>query len=301
MSDGAGRPRPRIGALSASRISWFVQIWANRLGTFKAPRLSGVAASALFVGAGIAYGVVKGGHVAMIVDALSDTRDAVADAAGFRVAAVSLSGAHHVSRDRILVAAGVTARTSLLFLDVKAARARLLAIPWIAEATVRKLYPDRLQIAVTEREPFALWQFGGNVSVISDDGPVITPFRDPAFAGLPLVVGKGAGLKAREFLALLDHHLAIREAVSAAVLVAERRWNLRLKSGLDVKLPEADVEQALDRLDRLDRDRQLLSRDLTVVDLRLPDRVTVRLSEDAAQAREQARKDKSGKRKGSDT
>lgn len=301
MSDGPGRRWPRIGARSASRISLFVQIWANRLGTFKAPRLSGVAASALFVGAGIAYGVVKGGHVAMIVDVLSDTRDAVADAAGFRVAAVSLTGAHHVSRDRILLAAGVTERSSLLFLDVKAARARLLAIPWIAEATVRKLYPDRLQIAVTEREPFALWQFGGNVSVISDDGTVITPFRDSAFAGLPLVVGQGAGLKAREFLALLDHHSAIREAVSAAILVAERRWNLRLKSGLDVKLPEADVEQALDRLDRLDRERQLLSRDITVVDLRLADRVTVRLSEDAAQAREVARKDKSGKRKGSDT
>jgi cell division protein FtsQ len=301
MSDGAGRPRPRIGAQSPSRISWFVQIWTTRLGNLKAPRWAGVAASALFVGAGIAYGVVKGDHVAMIVDALTDTRDAVADAAGFGIAAVSLSGEHHVSRDRILAAAGVTERTSLLFLDVRAARARLIAIPWIAEATVRKLYPDRLQITVTEREPFALWQLGGNVSVISSDGTVIAPLRAPVFAGLPLIVGQGAGVKAREFLALLDHHPAIRDAVSASILVAERRWNLRLKSGVDVKLPEADVEQALDRLARLDHDRQLLSRDITVVDLRLSDRVTVRLSEDAAQAREQARKDKTAKRKGSDT
>jgi cell division protein FtsQ len=301
MSGGAGRLWLRIGAQSPSRISRFMQFWATRSGNFKAPRWAGVAASALFVGAGIAYGVVKGDHVAMIVDALTDTRDAVADAAGFSIAAVSLAGEHHVSRDRVLAAAGVTERASVLFLDVQAARARLLAIPWIAEATVRKLYPDRLQIIVTEREPFALWQLGGNVSVISSDGTVITPFRDPQFAALPLIVGQGAGVRAREFLALLDRHPEIRDAVSASILVAERRWNLRLKSGVDVKLPEADVEQALDRLARLDHDRQLLSRDITVVDLRLSDRVTVRLSEDAAQARELARKDKTAKRKGSET
>ena len=301
MSGGARRPWPRIGAQSPSRISSFVQIWAARSGNFQAPRWAGVAASALFVGAGIAYGVVKGDHVAMIVDALTDTRDAVADAAGFGIAAVSLSGDHHVSRDRILAAAGVTEHASLLFLDVQAARARLLAIPWIAEATVRKLYPDRLLITVTEREPFALWQLGGNVSVISNDGTVIAPLHDPAFATLPLIVGQGAGVRAREFLALLDRHPEIRDAVSASILVAERRWNLRLKSGVDVKLPEADVEQALARLARLDHDRQLLSRDVSVVDLRLSDRVTVRLSEEAAQAREQARKEKTAKRKGSET
>jgi cell division protein FtsQ len=177
----------------------------------------------------------------------------------------------------------------------------LLAIPWIAEATVRKLYPDRLLIVVTEREPFALWQRGGHISVISNDGTVIAPLHDPAFASLPLIVGQGAGVRAREFLALLGRHPEILDAVSASILVAERRWNLRLKSGVDVKLPEADVEQALARLARLDHDRQLLSRDISIVDLRLSDRVTVRLSEAAAQAREQARKDKTAKRKGSET
>ena len=59
--------------------------------------------------------------------------------------------------------------------------------------------------------------------------------------------------------------------------MAERRWNLRLTNGLDVRLPEAGVEQALERLVALDREKKLLSRDITSVDLRLPDRVTVPL------------------------
>jgi cell division protein FtsQ len=80
--------------------------------------------------------------------------------------------------------------------------------------------------------------------------------------------------------------------VAAAVFVAERRWNLRLNSGIDVRLPEDDADVALLRLVSLDREKSLLSRDVTVIDLRLPDRVAVRLSDDAAQARDIAMKDR---------
>ncbi|MGH6996088.1 MAG: cell division protein FtsQ, partial [Stellaceae bacterium] len=57
-----------------------------------------------------------------------------------------------------------------------------------------------------------------------------------------------------------------------------------------IQLPETDIDGALDRLVELDRDKKLVSRDITVVDLRLPDRVTVRLSDAAAAARDQALK-----------
>jgi len=264
------------------------------------PRWAGAAATALLILASTGYGAWKGGHFPMIADALSDARDAAASAAGFRIAAVSLSGEKHVTRREIFAAAGVTDHASLLFLDVDTARARLKAIPWIAEAAVRKLYPDRLQITVTERDAFALWQRDGNVSVISADGTVVGLLADWHFAHLPLVVGPGAATRAREFLALLDAHPEIREQVRASVLVAERRWNLKLKNGLDVRLPEADVPHALDALAELDRDKHLISRDISAIDLRLPDRVIVHLSDAAAQAREEALKDKTAKRKRGD-
>jgi cell division protein FtsQ len=81
------------------------------------------------------------------------------------------------------------------------------------------------------------------------------------------------------------------------VLVAERRWNLRLKNGIDVRLPEIDPGRALDTISTLDREKKLLSRDVALIDLRLPDRVTVQLSDAAAAARENALKDKAGPKK----
>jgi cell division protein FtsQ len=125
----------------------------------------------------------------------------------------------------------------------------------------------------------------------------------PQFASLPLVVGKGAAQAAQEFIALIARYPDIAGKVEASVLVADRRWNLHLKGGLEVLLPETEPAQALATLADLDRAKKLMSRDIVTVDLRLPDRVTVRQSA-AAAAREEAikeiEKDKKTKRKGSD-
>jgi cell division protein FtsQ len=254
------------------------------------PRHAGAVATLLLILASVVYGAVRSNRAGTVVDFFRDVRDGAAAAAGFAIATVAVSGEKHLSREEILAAAGVTPRSSLLFFDVADARVRLLTNPWIAEATVQKLLPDRLVISISERAAFALWQKGGRVGVIAADGTVLEPSVLPRYAGLPFVVGSGAETRAREFLALLDARPALRADVRASVLVAERRWNLRLKNGVDVRLPEFDVEQALDRLVALERDVKLTERDITAIDLRLADRVTVRLSDQAFQAREEAKK-----------
>ena len=272
--------------------------WLGPVDTWRVPRGAGIAAAAVFVLASATYGTVRGGHVPEVMAELRDFRDAVASAAGFRITSIALAGQQRLSREEILSTAGITGRTSLLFLDAAEARTQLKANPWIADATVLKLYPGRLHIAVTERDAFALWQRDGKVEVIAHDGTVVESYVDQRFAKLPLVVGVGAETRANDFLTLLDKYPSIRGQLQAAVLVAERRWNLMLKNGVDVRLPETGAEQALDMLAKLDRDNKILSRDITAIDLRLPDRVTVQLSEEAAAARADALKAKTPKKKG---
>ena len=273
--------------------------WRSRIMRAPPPGI-GVAGSALLLAATLGYGVVAGGHVADVVAWLKDARDEAAGTLGFGIAAVSLTGPKEVSREEVLTTAGVTGRASLLFLDADAARARLMANPWIADAAILKLYPDRLQITVTERQAFALWQEDGRLSVIAADGTVLEPFVEDRYRNLPLVVGRGAERQAKDFLAVVDRYPDIRVQVRASILVAQRRWNLRLTNGIDVRLPEGNVAPALDRLVTLDREKKLLSRDIVAVDLRLPDRVSVQLSDAAAQARDDALKAKDKKKKGGD-
>jgi cell division protein FtsQ len=278
------------------RYARFLDRVAHRLSHL--PQHTGLTAAILVIAASAGYGAARGDRVGEVADLFKDLRDMAANAAGFNIAAVAITGERHLSRDEILAAAGVTGRASLLFFDVADARARLLTNPWIAEATVQKLLPDRLVISISERQAFALWQKSGRVGVIARDGTVLEPYVMKRYADLPLVVGVGAEIRAREFLAMLDRRPELRANVRASILVAERRWNLRLKNGVDVRLPEFDVVRALDQLAALERDTKLSSRDITAIDLRLADRITVRLSDGAFQAREEAAKKKLQKPKG---
>ena len=254
------------------------------------PRGLGSSSVALLLLSSVCYGVVKGGHGPDIVANLQNLCDDAANAAGFGIAEVALAGEQELGRDDILKTAGITEHTSLLFLDAAQTRARLLTNPWIADATVLKLYPGRLRIEIKERKAFALWQKEARVSLIATDGTVLASTIADRFAGLPQVVGAGAERMSAEFLALIARYPGISRQVDAAVLVAERRWNLHLKNGLEVLLPESEPERALQTLTDLDRDKKLLSRDIVVVDLRLTDRVTIRQSDAAFAMRDEALK-----------
>lgn len=264
------------------------------------PRRIGVIATIAMLLTSASLGVVKGQHIDELVQLLDDTRNAMANAVGFRITAVAVNGGKQLTHDEVLAIGGISGRSSLLFLDAAVVRDKLKASPWISDANVLKLYPGQLQIDITERVAFALWQQDGRLSVIADDGAVLEPYVARRFTSLPLVVGKGADTHARDFLALVDRYPNIRSQLKAAIFVGERRWNLRLKDDLDIRLPENDVGNALATLTRLDKDDRLLSRDITAIDMRLADRITVRLSEEAAKARDELFKDKKTKKKAGD-
>jgi len=262
------------------------------------PNRTGIAATVLLLLGSAGLGVIKGGHVEEFSSALSDARNAVANYAGFRIKTVVINGRKQLTQDEVLASGGVNGRSSLLFLDAAIVRDKLKGNPWIGDATVLKLYPGQLRIDIVERSAFALWQQDGRVAVIADDGAVLEPYLSRRFISLPLVVGKGAESHARDFLALLAQYPLVRATTKAAIFVGERRWNLRLNDGLDIRLPEHDVGNALAALTKFDKEDRLFSRDIVAVDMRLPDRLTVQLSEDAAKNREELFKKQSKKKAG---
>src|ERR1700704_5814501 len=156
------------------------------------PRRIGVTATILMLLGSAGLGVVKGGHLDELTARLSDTRNALANSAGFRITAVAINGRRQLSQDEVLATGGVNGRSSLLFLDAATVREKLKANTWIPDGQVRKLYPNQLRIDITERTAFALWQQDGRLSVIADDGAVLELYVSRRFQGLTLVGGKGA-------------------------------------------------------------------------------------------------------------
>ena len=239
---------------------------------------------ALFLGVGV-FGAMRGGEFDAFVAQQVPIKDVVARAFGLGITTVEVSGLQRLSKEEVVAAAGIDGRGSLLFADVEALRQELKQNPMIAEASVRKLYPHAVAIAVTERQPFALWQKDGEVSLVAADGTPIDHLRDQRYVDLPLVVGEGANEKVKDFATLIDTQPSLKPMVRAGNWISQRHWELQLKNGLTVKLPEVDPAAALARLATLMRDYKLTEKAIILVDLRLPDRIVFRLTQEAADQR----------------
>ena len=114
---------------------------------------------------------------------------------------------------------------------------------------------------------------------------MITNAIDERYAHLPFVAGPGAAAHAQEFVDLIDSQPDIAGQVRAGVFISGERWNVVLDSGIELMLPADGAAAALATIASLDRQKKLLSREITTVDMRLPDKMIVRLDEKGLAAR----------------
>lgn len=246
------------------------------------PRGAGVALSVLYLCAWGGYGMILSDRTGEVLN------DVTADL-GFRISAVRITGQREIDEADVLDTLSIHSGQSLFFYDAAAARERLQSIPWVQDVSVMKLYPGTLRVIIDERVPAALWQptIDAPVVVVDSAGKAITDRLETRYARLPRVVGQGAEQRVAEITSLLDDVPDLQKRVRASMLVSNRRWDLFLDNGVQVMLPETNPQKAVAELQQADRDSGLLNRDITVVDLRLPDRLVVRLSDDARKARDE--------------
>ena len=275
-------PPPKV-LLRAERAARASLSWRVRLDRPAPLKVDIALTLCVLLGAAL-LGAERGGQLDWVTAEASHAGDWVGRSLGLGVSVVTVSGTTHMSEPRILAIAGIDASRSLPFFDVAEAKARLEANPLIKQASVRKLYPNQVVIDIVERTPYAVWLKDGDVSAIAADGAPIDEVTDDRYAGLPFVVGEGADARVREYVALLDAMDELKPRVEAGVLVGQRRWNLRLKSGLYVKLPEENPRAAIVELLSLQRQSRILEKDALALDFRIPGKVFVRLNEDAAAA-----------------
>jgi cell division protein FtsQ len=242
------------------------------------PRFSATIASAFLFAATGAYGAYLGGQWPDIVQAVTSRT-------GFAIDNVRVVGNRQTSEIDVLGALGLDGWTSQIGFSAAAAREKVLALPWVEAASVHKIYPGTVEIAIREKTPYAIWQHGSELTLIQKDGGVIAPFSGGKFASLPLVVGAGAASGAAAIVAKIERFPNLAGRVKGYIRVGGRRWDVTFDNGVTVKLPEEGEDQAIADLARLDREHGLLSRDIAAVDMRLESRLFVQLTPEAAEAR----------------
>jgi len=263
------------GATSPARERSAAMVWRRYLLRALPVGLPVLAAAAL------AVWVVLGGIGQQRMDAAARMFDGVTADAGLTIERVLVDGRIRTDRQSLIDALGVEVGAPILGVEIDAVRARIGALPWVREVSVERRLPETLLVRIVERRPLAVWQNGGSFTVVDVDGQVINGAHPRDFPELLLVVGPDAPAMAAELLAVMARTPDLSTRVTAAVRVGARRWNLKLDDGIEVQLPEEDLADAWTMLVDLDRAEHLLARDVQSVDLRLPDRLVLRLTPDA--------------------
>lgn len=273
VSGRAGRVLPRFLRRPARLASRLVTDGAET------PRFAATIMSVALLGSVAVYGGLLGGHMPSFVQAVTAHT-------GFAIEEIKISGHRETSEIDILGELELDGWTSLIGFSAETARQKIAGLPWVEAVSIRKSYPSTLEIRVVERTPFAIWQNGSKLSLVEKNGNVITGYPGRQFAALPLIVGFGAPEKAPDIIFKTASEPELAARVKAYIRVSDRRWDLRLENGITIRLPARGEDQAIADLVALDRTEALLSRDIESVDMRLADRLMVRLTTEAIKQRE---------------
>jgi cell division protein FtsQ len=258
---GGGRAKPR-----QSQFSRFRQWFGGWLSVRSPMLLLGLG----FVGLAFLVALLVSGVVGRTIRQTRTATDAVVADAGFGISQVHLSGNNRVPPETLLAALGYNLGESIFAVDLRAARERLMALDWVADADVQRRYPDSISVRIVEKLPFALWKSPDGVVVVERSGRTITHKDVESFARLPHLAGDSAPQQAAEIVDGVALHRAVAARVKIYQYVSERRWNLVLDDGVVVQLPDTGWQKQLDTLEHLIVDNGILERNLTEIDLRSP-------------------------------
>ena len=242
------------------------------------PAILGAVALILLSGGALAWR--NGG-----MDALGGALVSWTGSAGVAVGQVLVVGRVETPADQILAALDIRKGSPLLAFSPAAARERLLALGWVRDARVERRFPNVVYVHLEERHPAAIWQNAGRLALVDETGTVIGDEAILRFPSLRIIVGPDAPAQFAALFAALETRPEMLEHVTAAVRIGGRRWNLQLANGMTVLLPEQEIAAAWRMLADAVRNSALMEKDLIHIDLRIPDRLVLRLTPAAAQGR----------------
>lgn len=261
-------PTPKRSASKAKGGFWS-EAGAAVLSVFSVRRpMVALTAGVVILTAGAA--IVTGGVIDRTVKKTDAAAATLASTAGFAVTEVHLAGNARTKSDDIMAALNLKKGQSIFGVNLQDARARMLSLPWVEDAEIRRHYPHGISVRIVERVPFARWQSPVGLVVVEKIGQVITGDDIGKFIALPLLLGPGAPEHAQDFVAAVARHRGLIRRVKAYEFQSKRRWNLILDGGVVVKLPETGWDKQLKELDRLIVEEGILEHDIREIDLRQP-------------------------------
>lgn len=214
--------------------------------------------------------------------------------AGLELREIEIVGNDQLSADMIRKQAKLSEGQPLLLVSLTSAAHEIRKLPEVRSVSMQRALPNRLIITVDERRPVAIWQNGGDYKLIDQDGIVLeNRALDTSVKGVLLVVGADAPEHTQDLRTWLNDAQTLSPFVDSAVRVGKRRWDIHLKNGVKVMLPEDHPDDAWRELEAMEKEKAILAKSVEVIDMRIDGKLFLQLKEgeDSADSTPSMRRD----------
>jgi cell division protein FtsQ len=229
---------------------------------------------------GVITWVIKDNILKKTINNTSEEFYQITGKTGFILEEILIEGRKKTSASDLTKAIDAKRGMPILLLDLKKIKENVEKLPWVEKVIVQRKLPNLLYIKITERKPIAIWQNNKKFFPIDETGEVIQAKID-GLSHLPILVGKNAPKHTSKLFDALITEKKLAKRVKAATFIANRRWDVildNIDNGIEIKLPEDNFKLAWNKLAKVNEKKGILKRKLTIIDLRLSDRVIVKLN-----------------------
>jgi cell division protein FtsQ len=193
----------------------------------------------------------------------------------FTLQNVYLEGQNFTKNDAVMKAIDLKIGQPILNISLSELKEKIEAMTWVKRAVISRILPSTLIISIVEKKPIAIWQNLGKLYLIEKDGGVINETNLDPFKNLIVMTGDDAPLNAVKLLQVITSDAELFALVKSAMRVGERRWNVRFKEGLEVKLPEENWQVSWDYVIKLYHNK-LLFNGAKLIDLRVQNKLFIK-------------------------
>ena len=215
---------------------------------------------------------IRSGIIDRFVAQTQSQFETLALSSGFEVKKVQIIGIQKTSQEEILKSLNLRPHQSMMSVNLSQGFFSLKRLKWIRSASIERHWPNGLIVRVNERDPWVLWKTDGKYYVIDTQGDIIEESSSKHYPQLLILSGRKAPQAFPELETLFKSEPALVKQIKGAIYVGERRWDLVLAEGTQVKLPETKISEALSVLKRILENQTIAFKNIKSIDLRLHDR-----------------------------
>ena len=213
---------------------------------------------------------------------LTSFHEKMADS-GFRVHNLLIDGRQFTTREDLKSLLNIQKNSSIFSYDLTEIQQKISTLPWVKFAVVERRLPDTIYVKLTERQPIALWQREGKVALVDAEGKILTDKNLDQFTGMIVITGDNAPQNASELVGTLQAEPDLLARLDIARWIGNRRWDLCLKNGITIRLPEEDAGLAIKKLVQAQASDKVMDRQIEAIDLRDSNRLVVQTAPGAVE------------------